>query len=132
MASSSISPYRNSANTVVFQLVSTTATGAKYIVSGRDIACPYSIDINRKLTQSSATGNDHVQIRVARVERNATTQKLATCQAVVDISLPKDTSILTAAIQTELLNVMTSVFRDATASAATNANITALIEGRDL
>lgn len=132
MASATLTPYRNNANQVTFSLVSTSADQTTYKVSGNPLSEPHLVEITRKLTNSNSASNDHVQVRIARVERNATTGKLATMQVLCDISLPKDDSILTATVQKEQLAILASLFNEATAMEATTANITALIEGRDL
>lgn len=132
MASATLSPYKDSATTVVFKLVSSSSTGSTYQVEGRDIATPMQIQIVKKLTNPSASANDHVQVRISRTDRNATSGKLATMQVLLDISIPKDTSILNQVIQKEILGMTCSLLRDATANAATNANVTALIGGFDL
>jgi hypothetical protein len=132
MASSSLTPYRNNSDQVTFQLVSTSSEGSSYRVSGRDLSSPHVVDIKRKLTSGNSTANDHISVRVARTERNASTSKLATMQVLLDISIPKDTSILTSTVQAEQLAIAASLLNEATAMEATTANITALIEGRDL
>jgi len=132
MASATLSPYKSSAGTQAFVLTSTSATGARYQVSGREIACPYVVEIQRKLTASGASTNDHVTVRIARTERNATTSKLATCQALLDISIPKDQSIIGATMQKEILSVLASLLNESTVMEATTVAMTALIEGRDL
>jgi len=132
MASSTLSPYKNNSTTQVFTLTQTGPELTSYKVSGRDLSCPYVIDVQRKLAKSGATANDHIVLRVARTERNTTTSKLATCQVLVDISIPKDTSVLTATTQKEILSVVSSILNESTAMEATTVAITALIEGRDL
>jgi len=132
MASNQLTPYYDSASTTTFKLVSSGNTGAEYQVEGRDLAAPYVVQIIRKKTAQNATGNDHVQIRVARTERNASTQKLATAQVMLDVSIPKDTSVITQTEQKKLLAILCSLLRDATANAATQANIAALVGGFDL
>lgn len=130
MSSSTISPYKNATEQVVFALQAENQFGATYIVSGRTLSAPYGITVMRKL--ASGSRNDHVELRVFRTEPNATTGKSATLQLLLDISVPKDQSILTALTQKEMLTLLMSVLRDYTASAATFNNATALIEGRNL
>jgi hypothetical protein len=132
MASSSLTPYKDNSNQVTFNLVTTSQNGSTYKVSGRELALPHVVEIQRKLTSNNSTGNDHVILRGARTERNATTGKLATAQVMVDISIPKDQSTLDATAQAELLSCVASLLNEASAMEATHANITALIEGRDL
>lgn len=131
MAKSTLAPYVNSSTQQSFSLVSSGKEGSVWKVASRDLACPYGIEIQRKLTSGNATGNDHVIVRVFRTERNATTGKLATAQVLLDISIPKDTSILTLTEQTKLVCVMASVLNAETAMEATLANITALLSGAD-
>lgn len=130
MASSSLTPYKDNTNQVTFSLVSTSADKTAFKVSGRSIACPYTIELSRKL--STGKTNDHVQVRVAITERNTTTSVLATGQVLLDISIPKDQSIITNTVMTEVLGVLASLLDQATANNASSANRTALIEGRDL
>lgn len=132
MASASLTPYDDSSSQVTFNLVSQSATGATYKVASRDLATPFMVEITRKLTAPSASSNDHIVVRVARVERNADTGKLATLQCLVDVSIPKDTSILDSTAQLELLGVVGSLLNDSTAMEATTVARTAIIEGRDL
>lgn len=131
MASATLSPYKNNTTTQVFSLVSVLSSGARYMASGRAISSPYVIEIQRKLNPNG-TGNDHVGIRIARTEQNVTTGKLATCQFLLDISIPKDQSILTPAVQKELGSILASLFNESTAMEATTVALTALVEGRDL
>lgn len=132
MSSSTITPYVTNAATQAFSLVSESATGAKYMVAGREIGLPYVVEVTRKLTAPGATSNDHVGIRIARTERNATTAKLATCQVLLDISIPKDATVITQTEQKKLLSALASLLNEYTAMEATTASITALVEGRNL
>lgn len=132
MASSSLTPYESSAGQQTFALVSTGENKTTHKVAGRDIATPYLVEVKRSFTNPSATGNDHVSIRIQRTERNATTGKLATMQVNCDISIPKDTSIIDGDEQVKLVSILSSLLNEETAMEATDANITALVEGRDL
>lgn len=132
MSSATLTLYETNAATKAFTLVSQDGKTTKWIVSGREIGLPFSFEITRKLTAPGATTNDHVLVRVARTERNATTAKLATCQILMDISIPKDATVITQTEQKKLVSLIASALNEATAMEATTANITALIEGRDL
>jgi hypothetical protein len=132
MASATLAPYKTNAATQSFTLVSSGTTGATWKATGRDLSTPYVISVERKLSTSTSTTNDHIVVRIARTERNTTTSKLATCQVLLDVSIPKDTSVLTAAVQKEILSCVSSLLNENTAMEATSVNITALIEGRDL
>lgn len=131
MASSTLTLYCTNAVTKVFTLVGVLADGARYMVSGRAIACPFVTEIKRKFNPNG-TGNDHVGIRIARTEQNTTSGKLATCQVLLDISIPKDQSVLTPAVQKEILALLASALNENAAVASTTVNASALIEGRDL
>jgi len=112
--------------------VSTSPTGAKYQVSGRALASPYSIEINRKIGPVSATGNDHVIVRVSKTDPNSTTAKPATVLCTLDISIPRDNATVTPTEVLACVGVLASLLNDCAALAATSVNRTALIEGRDL
>lgn len=130
MSSATLTPFKNATEQVTFSLQSESSDGANYIASGRSLSTPYGIQIQRKV--ATGTRNDHIVLRVYRTENNATTGKAATVQALLDISIPKDQSVINATAQKELLTIVMSLLRDATLSAATFTNVTALIEGRNL
>lgn len=132
MPSATLTPYKNNAAQTTFALVSSSPTGSRYIVSGRGLAVPHSLEIVRKLTTSGASGNDRIELRVSRVEANATTGKMATLVVTLSISIPKDNSILDATAQKEAVSYISSILNESTVMEATTAAITALIEGRDL
>lgn len=132
MASNSLTPYISSAMTQAFALQSTTERGAKYLASGRSLSTPYSVEIVRKLTPPSASGNDHIILRVQRTEANVTTGKLATMQISVDFSIPKDQSVLGVTEQRYCAAIIASLLDESTAISATQVNVAALLEGRDL
>lgn len=130
MASASLVPYKNNTSTVTFSVVTTSLERTTYKVSGRGISTPFSLEISRKL--SSGKSNDHVSVRIAQQERNASTTVIATGQVLLDISIPKDQSIVTNGVMVEMLGLLASVLNDSAALAATTASRTALVEGRDL
>jgi hypothetical protein len=132
MASTSLTPFYASSGQYTFTLVTTSDSGATYKVAGRDLATPHLVEVQRKLTQPSALGNDHVVLRLARTERNTSTSKLATMQVLIDISIPKDTSILTIAEQTKMLATAQSLLNESTATEASLTAIAKLIGGSDL
>lgn len=131
MSAASFSPYIDNTQTVVFTLASESPNGVKYLVSGRGISVPFTLEISRKLTASNAAGNDEVTVLVRRLEQNGTSGKLATMFAKLIISIPKDTSIITATVQKQLISIIASLLNQSTAMEATNTFITALIEGRN-
>lgn len=130
MASSSLAPYISNSVTETFSLVSSSVNQTVWKVPGRALSNPYTVELNRKLT--SGTKNDHIVLRVARVEANASTAQKATAQILVDISVPKDQSNLSSAILANMLGVVASVLNDNTALAATSVNRSAIVDGRDI
>lgn len=130
MASSSIIPYINNTQTVTFSQVASSVEKTVYKVAGRPLATPYQLELARKLVSGSK--NDHITVRLSRVEQNINTAQLATGQILVDISVPKDQSILTPDILKEMLGVIASLCNDNAALAATSNSRAALVDGRDL
>lgn len=131
MSSTTLSPYKDSTTTIVFNLVSESPNGVTYLVSGRSISRPFTLTVTRKLTALNAAGNDEITIQVKRTEQNATSLKLATAYAKLTISIPKDQSVLTSTVQKELMAVIASLCNESTAMEATTAFMSAIIEGRN-
>lgn len=131
MASQTVTLYYNATQTQAFNLVSSGSNGAAFIASGRPLSQPIVLEISRKIN-SNSVGNDKITLRIARTDANATTGKLATFQAKLELSVPKDVSVITPTIQQDITTMVMSALRDATAAAATRANVTALLEGRDI
>lgn len=132
MATETITAYEASTGTKSFLLRQTSATKTEWIISGRAISAPFNLILERKPSNNNSPSNDHVLLRVSRMEPNATTGKLATFQATLDLSIPKDQSILSPAEQKKVISLLASILNEGTAMEATSANITKLIEGRDL
>jgi len=132
MASATLDLYYTSALHTVFNLASTSPSGARWLLSNREVSLPYELQIMRKLSPSSSLANDHIIVTLREVERNATTSKLCTASVSLDISIPKDTATISKDSVKYLLGYLISALNDATATAATNVNRTALIEGRDI
>ncbi len=131
MSSATLSPYKNNTQTTVFTLVSESVNSVKYIVAGRPIGLPFSLEITRKLTAPGAAGNDEVTILIKRVEQNASTGKLSTFYEKRIISIPKDQSVLTPTVQKEILSVGASLYNESTAMEAATSFLTSIIEGRN-
>ncbi len=130
MASPSLNPFVDNTNHQAFVLKSTTDTGAVFMVSGRPLGAPFELELVRKVNANSLS-NDHSIVRLTRKEANAATGKLATLQVTLDCSIPKDVTVLTLAEQKKLVAILVSLLNEQTAMEATNANITAVLEGRD-
>lgn len=132
MATETLTPYKNNTQTLSFLLQSSSSTKTTWLLSGRPIALPHTVSVERKPSASNAATNDHVIVRVSQMEQNPATGKLATLQVTLDISIPKDQSVIGIQSQREALAVISSILNENTAMEATYANITKLIEGRDL
>jgi len=132
MASSTLATYYDATNHTDFALVTTGATGGKWAVAGRSLSEPYSLEIQRKIGPAGALANDHIVLRLIRTDKNATTGKPATYSITMDISVPKDNSILTETVQKYILKQFGSVINDCAAMVGTYTNAVALLEGRDL
>jgi len=131
MASSTLNPYVDNTNHQAFVLKSTSESGAVFMVAGRSLGAPFELEQVRKVNANSLS-NDHSIVRLTRKEANAAIGKLATLQVTLDVSIPKDTTVLTQIEQKKLVSLLVSLLNESTAMEATNANITAIIEGRDL
>jgi len=125
----SLTPYINNASTTTFVKAYDTTTGVVYLTSGRPIAQPFGLEIVRKHTPPSSPGNDQVQLRLRRVEQNATTGKLASFNVTLSISIPKDQTILTPTVMKQSVSAVASLLNESTAMEATNTFITKLLEG---
>lgn len=131
MASSIINPYVDNTNHQALVLKSTTESGAVFMVAGRSLGAPFELEQIRKVNSNSLS-NDHSIVRLTRKEANAATGKLATLQVTLDVSIPKDVSVLTLTEQKKLVSLLVSLLNESSAMEATNVNITAILEGRDL
>jgi hypothetical protein len=131
MASSSLNPFVNNTVHQALVLKSTSPDGAVFMVGGRALGAPYEVQQIRKVNSNSLS-NDHSIIRLTRKEVNTSTGKLATLQVTIDISIPKDVSVLTLAEQRNAVSLLVSLLNESSAMEATNANITSVLEGRDL
>lgn len=130
MASASLNPFVDNTNHQALVLKSSTQTGSIWMVSGRNISLPFELETSRKVNPN-ALSNDHSIIRLTRKEANASSGKLATFQATLDVSIPKDNTVITLAEQKKLVSLLVSLLNEGTAMEATNASITAVLEGRD-
>jgi len=131
MASATLNPFVDNTNHQALVLKSTTDSGAVFMVAGRALGAPFELEMIRKVNPNSLS-NDHSIVRLTRKEANTASGKLATLQVTLDCSIPKDVTVLTLAEQKKLVSLLVSLLNESTAMEATNANITAILEGRDL
>lgn len=132
MATATLSPKYLGALSDAFELVSTSKDSSLYRMAGRSLATPFTLEISRKIGPNGASANDHVIVRIVRVDRNATTQKLATASVTLDVSIPRDTTATAAADVVAMMGTMASLINDCSDLAATTTNRTKLVNGRDL
>lgn len=134
MSSTSLVPHYTGSTVKTFVLASENASGAKWLVSGRPLANPESIELVRKVGQPGAAGNDHVILRLVKAETNATSLKIATGVVTLDISIPRDTVAVTATMINDMLGALISLLDECsdTTATASRAKIIALISGASL
>jgi len=131
MASASFNLYGIYQTPTEFDLAQTSATKTTWIVGGRAINKPFSLSIERKLTPQGSVSNDHILVRVTRTEANAVSGKLATASATLDLSIPKDSSVLDESALVSMLGLVASFLNEKSTLAGTTAVRSALVEGRD-
>jgi len=131
MPSSTLDLYNTSTAHSVFYLAQTGAGGTVWSLSGRTLSEPCSVSLQKKIAPAGSSANDHVIVRVAEIARNTTTAKLATGSVTMDISVPKDTSIIGNTAMTNLIKWLSGIIQGGVVS-DTVTNVTALLEGRDL
>jgi len=136
MATATLAPKQGNAAVNTFVLRSTSANGAQWAVGSRSLSKPYTIDIARKIGNSSALGNDHVLVTINRTEGpTAPETKFATAKVTLDISIPRGVLSVTADMVNGMLAEMSSLLNDCAAveeGLANHGNIIALIGGSDL
>lgn len=136
MASSTLTPYNEDSVQTTYALQSTSDRKTRWVVTGRSLARPQLVEIERKLAPNNSSANDHVIVRSSVTEQSTLSPyKPCTFSAVLDISIPRDQTGVTTAIMLKQLSHLCSLLRMGTAMSTTNANNTnlnALISGNDL
>jgi len=132
MASASLTPYYNNSLQETFSLVSAGTDKTTWKVTGRDLALPKTLTIERKIGAPGKTANDHILIRISQSERNATTGLIATASATLDLSIARDTSVLNATAVRYLPRMIASLLNDSAACSATSNNASAIVAGLDV
>ncbi len=130
MASSTLTLYKDNTTTQAFSLLSTAENWAKWIVSGRPLATPHFALQSVKVNKGSS--NDESKFLVSITAQNATTGKLATFLCEIRCSIPKDQSVLTPAIQNEIVSEAVSAFVGTGGATGATTNRTTVLEGRIL
>lgn len=134
MSSSSLTPHYTGSTTKTFTLVGESATGAKWLVSGRPLANPESVELIRKIGTNGNQANDHIILRLIKAETNSTTNKVATAVTTLDISIPRDTVTVTATMVNDMLGSLVSLLNELadTTATASRAKIISLLSGGSL
>jgi len=135
MSSSSLTLAHSSSSTTLFALVGDNAAGSRYLVGGRLLTTPYTIEISRKLATPGSVGNDHIILKASRTQMNNATGKYGTSSVTVDLSMTRVVDTVTQAQCEELLGVIASLLNDSAVLAQTSASSAvrlALVEGRNV
>lgn len=93
MASSSLTLTTLADVNVVFTLVGVTSDGASYKDSSRTLQLPRTLDFKFILGAPGSLGNDKLQVVLRNSVMNATTQKIVTLQAKLEVSVPRDAAV---------------------------------------
>jgi len=132
MASNTLTAYETATATKTFNLVTTSKEQTVWRASGRSLGQPYEVQIVRKIGNAGQKTNDNVQLRVLKTELDPATGLVATAHATLNISVPRNASLIPGAQIVQMMSVVASLLNDGTAVPSTSANKTALVEGRDL
>jgi len=134
MASSSVTLYHGDTENRVYALTQTSANKTEFRVAGLALAEPQMLTIERKIQPGNSKSNDQIIVTVSQVSRNTTSGLLATGKVSVNISVPRDNSIITQTVMSQLCKQIGSLFGNncaaLSADAATSA--LALLGGSDL
>jgi hypothetical protein len=109
----------------------------RWIVTGRSLAKPMFMEVERKLSPN-ASANDHIIVRSGRTEQSTLSPyKLVTFTATLDLSIPKDltgfTGGTTADIMEQIINLVSQVNNAAAANVAnaSNTGLVSILSGGD-
>lgn len=139
MASSTLTVYDQDTGTTVYALQSTSATKTVYAVSGRSLAKPQTITIERKFASGGSSGNDQVIVSCAQTEQSTLSPyKLTTFSARLILSIPRDWTGFSGGTNADFMKRISnlcSLLNKLAAMNGTNASntqINALISGSDV
>jgi len=138
MASSSIVLYDENTGTTTYVLQSTSGTKTVFVESGRSLAKPKSITVERKFAPANSSANDHVIATVSQTEQSTLSPyKLVTFSAKLDLSIPRDWTGFTGGTNADLMKRITNLVslfnHKAAANVANSANteLIAILSGND-
>lgn len=138
MPASSMVLYNENTGTTTYALQSTSATKTVWAVTGRSLAKPMSLVVERKIGTGSNKGNDHVIITVTQTEQSTLSPfGLTTFQAKLDLSIPRDWTGFTGGTNADMLkriaNLVSAINNSAALAVANSANagLNAVVSGGD-
>jgi len=136
MASPTLSPFKSDTVQTTYALQSTSASKTRWVVTGRSLAKPYYVEVERKFAPNNSAANDHIILRVSATEQSTLSPyKNCTVAVSLDISIPRDQTGCTTTVILEQVSTLCSLLRMQTAmstSNGSNTGINALISGSDL
>jgi hypothetical protein len=139
MASSTLTLYDENSGTTIYALQSTSAQKTRYAVTGRSLAKPKAIEIERKFAPNNSSANDHIIVRVIQTEQSTLSPfKLSSFTASLDISIPRDLTGFTGGTTADLLkrisNLVSALNNNTACAVANSANtgLNLLASGGDL
>lgn len=97
---------------VVFTLVGQTSNGASYKVATRSLQLPKTLDFQFNIGSPGSLGNDKLIVTLRDSAANATTGKVVTAQAKLEVSVPRDAAVTETIVQ-DLMAHFTSLLTDA-------------------
>jgi len=138
MASASLTLYNENSGTAVYALQSTSATKTTWAVTGRSLAKPMWVSVERKFAPANSSANDHVIVTVGQtVASTLSPYKLCTFSAKLDLSIPRDWTGFSGGTSAEMcarIANLVSLMNNSSALSCTNANnanMLAIFSGSD-
>jgi hypothetical protein len=139
MSSSSLTLYDENSGTSIYTLQSVGPNKTVWIKTGRSLAKPQAVSVERKLTPSGSGANDHVIVSVIQTEASTLAPyKLSTFVAKLDLSIPKDLTGFSGGTSADLMkriaNLVSALNGSTALAAANSANtgLNAILSGGDL
>jgi len=138
MPASALTLYNENTGTTVYSLQSSSATKTVWAVTGRSLAIPLCVSVERKLSGGGSPANDHILITVSQTEKSTLSPfKLTTFSAKLDLSIPRDWTGFTGGTSADMLkriaNLVSVINNSAALAVANSANtgLNAVFSGGD-
>lgn len=112
MASSTITVIDLADANVVFTLAGQSENGALYKVATRSLSLPKTMEFQYQLGVPGSLGNDKLIVTMSDTVQNATSGKVVTARAKLEVSVPRDAAV-TETVVSDLLAHFTSLLTDA-------------------